>query len=123
MFGHWAELGLVLLIALIVFGPEKLPEVAHNVGKFVRDMRDSFEAAMDTGDHEVPDDFSQYYYESLARSGESPAPEWDHLNGQETEEDEEPVYWSSDDPDAEDVLGAPLTNEVDDMPKHRATWS
>jgi|SRR5579872_5196511 len=121
MFGHWAELGLVLLIALIVFGPERLPEVAHNVGKFVRDMRESFDAAMNTEDHEAPDDFSQYYYESLARSGEAPVVEELDTEGEESEE--EPIYWTRDGT-SEDVLDYPYPgDEASEQPKHRATWS
>jgi Tat protein translocase TatB subunit len=33
------ELGLVAAIALIVFGPEKLPELARQVGKLVGEVR------------------------------------------------------------------------------------
>src|SRR5688500_8175660 len=36
--GTW-EIGLILIVALIIFGPGKLPEVAGQVGKAVRDFR------------------------------------------------------------------------------------
>lgn len=69
MFGHFPELVIILVIALIVFGPEKLPEAAANAGKMVRELRSIMDTAMNP-EHEVPDDFSSYYYESLARAGE-----------------------------------------------------
>ncbi len=71
MFGHFPELMIVLALALIVFGPEKLPEIAANAGKMVREFRELVDTAMNPEDHSVPDeDFSNYYYESLERSGE-----------------------------------------------------
>jgi TatA/E family protein of Tat protein translocase len=33
------ELGVILVLALIIFGPGKLPEIAGQVGKVVRDFR------------------------------------------------------------------------------------
>lgn len=86
MFGHLPELLIVLVVALVVFGPEKLPEVAANVGKTMRDMRKTFEEAMNPEDHRVPDDFETYYHESMERSGEDVPvaaehddSEWDQL--------------------------------------------
>jgi TatA/E family protein of Tat protein translocase len=70
MFGHMPELLIILALALIVFGPDKLPEVASTVGKAVREVRSALESATHPEDHEVPEDFSSYYYESLARAGE-----------------------------------------------------
>lgn len=70
MFGHLPELLIVLLIALVVFGPEKLPEVAANAGKMVREVREIVYDAMNPPEEEPPDDFSTYYHESMARSGE-----------------------------------------------------
>lgn len=69
MFGHLPELFIVLVIALIVFGPEKLPEVAANAGKMMREVRQVIDVAMNPEEH-APDDFSTYYYESLARAEE-----------------------------------------------------
>lgn len=74
MFGHFPELIIILILALVFFGPERLPEVARTVGKSAREMRQAVDSALNPEDHEVPEDFSTYYYESLARSGE-PMPE------------------------------------------------
>jgi len=41
------ELVVVLVIALIVLGPKKLPEVGRSVGKGMREFKDSL-----TGDHD-----------------------------------------------------------------------
>jgi TatA/E family protein of Tat protein translocase len=38
-FGHAPELILVLVIALIVLGPGKIPEVAQLLGKGIRELR------------------------------------------------------------------------------------
>ena len=70
MFQHLPELLIVLVLALIVFGPEKLPEVAANAGKMVRQAREMLDDAMNPQEVEAADDFHTYYYESLARSGE-----------------------------------------------------
>jgi sec-independent protein translocase protein TatA len=34
------ELMLILVIALIVFGPQRLPEIGRSIGKAVRDFRE-----------------------------------------------------------------------------------
>jgi TatA/E family protein of Tat protein translocase len=108
VFGHLPELGLILIVALIVFGPEKLPEVAHNVGKLVRDVRQALDTAINPEDHEVPDDFSTYYYESLARSGEAPPTE-----APLSPEDSEGNH-----------LGIPEEDlPTSELPGHRADWS
>ena len=38
-FGHGPELIIILVIALIVLGPGKIPEVAHMLGKGIRELR------------------------------------------------------------------------------------
>jgi sec-independent protein translocase protein TatB len=88
MFGHFPELVIVLVIGLIIFGPEKVPEMAANAGKMMRDFRSMMDEAMHPHDTEVPDDFSSYYYESLARNGEE-VPEAEEENI--TDADEDPV--------------------------------
>jgi sec-independent protein translocase protein TatA len=42
------EIGIVLLIALIVFGPKKLPELGSSLGKGIREFKGSIGA----GDHD-----------------------------------------------------------------------
>lgn len=70
MFGHLPEFIIVVVLALIVFGPEKFPEVAAQAGKMIREVRETMDTALNPQDVEVADDFDAYYYESLARSGE-----------------------------------------------------
>jgi len=38
-FNHWPELFIILVLALIVFGPSRLPEVGSSVGKALREFR------------------------------------------------------------------------------------
>ncbi len=35
------ELGVILLIALIIFGPSKLPQIGKSIGKALREFRES----------------------------------------------------------------------------------
>lgn len=73
MFGHLPELVIIMVIALIVFGPEKLPEAAASAGKMIREVRQALDGAMNPAEEPPSDEFSTYYYESLARSGEAGA--------------------------------------------------
>lgn len=45
------ELVIVLVIALIVLGPKKLPEVGRSIGRGMREFKDSL-----TGDHDERDE-------------------------------------------------------------------
>lgn len=44
------ELAIVLIIALIVFGPKRLPELGRSLGKGIREFRGSV-----SGDHSEPE--------------------------------------------------------------------
>jgi sec-independent protein translocase protein TatA len=40
MFGfHWPELMIILVIATIIFGPKRLPDIGGALGKGIRDFR------------------------------------------------------------------------------------
>jgi|SRR5947209_3690248 len=103
MFGHLPELIIVLVLGLIVLGPDKLPEAAATAGRFVREMRESVDAVMNPQDVEVPEDYSTYYYESLDRAGED-VPESDD------DFEASPYYQEGEEPDAnaetEEEVGA-----------------
>jgi TatA/E family protein of Tat protein translocase len=71
MFGHFPELIIVLVLALIFFGPEKLPEIAGSAGKMVGELRAAMDAAMHPDTEIADDEFATYYYDSVHRSGET----------------------------------------------------
>ena len=54
MFGiGFGELILLFVIALIVFGPEKLPEFAKTMGKYYRQFRDFSDSLKETVEREL----------------------------------------------------------------------
>ena len=48
------ELVVVLIIALVVLGPKKLPEVGRSVGKGMREFKESLTGENETQDEERP---------------------------------------------------------------------
>ncbi|CAN5503757.1 hypothetical protein BH18ACT16_BH18ACT16_01400 [soil metagenome] len=55
------EIMLVMVVALLVFGPEKLPEMARNLGRtasqlkrMAQDMKDDFSTALDDDEEDRP---------------------------------------------------------------------
>ena len=50
------EIAVIAVIALIVLGPQKLPEAARSLGKGFREMRDSFSGIAD-GSNERLDEY------------------------------------------------------------------
>jgi sec-independent protein translocase protein TatA len=65
------ELLVILVIALIVLGPKKLPEAGRAMGKGMREFKDSL-----SGDH--PDDA----VDRPALRSEAPAPRFDAVTGE-----------------------------------------
>jgi TatA/E family protein of Tat protein translocase len=39
VFAHWWELAIVLILALVFFGPKRLPEIGGAMGKGIREFR------------------------------------------------------------------------------------
>ncbi len=74
------EIAVIAVIALIVLGPQKLPEAARSLGKGFREMRDSFSGVADGREtlDEYPDEDDEEF-------------------GDELDEDEEPELESVED--------------------------
>jgi sec-independent protein translocase protein TatA len=49
------ELFVVAIIALLVVGPKRLPEVGRSLGKGMREFKDSISGAMSTDDDDETD--------------------------------------------------------------------
>lgn len=49
------ELAIVLIIALIVFGPKRLPELGRSLGRGIREFRGSVSGDRDESDSGSPD--------------------------------------------------------------------
>jgi sec-independent protein translocase protein TatA len=47
------EIGLVLIIALIVFGPKKLPDLGKSLGKGIREFKGSITGETDESDEPI----------------------------------------------------------------------
>ena len=47
------EIAVILVVALVVFGPRRLPELGKSLGKGIREFRGSL--SMDDGDEIRPD--------------------------------------------------------------------
>jgi sec-independent protein translocase protein TatA len=50
------ELIVILVVALIVLGPKKLPEAARSVGRGMREFKESIQGGVDYGDDEEDED-------------------------------------------------------------------
>ncbi|MGI8614339.1 MAG: sec-independent translocase [Nocardioidaceae bacterium] len=59
MFGMgWGEVAVVLIVAVFVFGPDKLPELAKQAGQFVRTARKMMDNAKNDLTNELGDDYA-----------------------------------------------------------------
>lgn len=66
------EIGVVLIIALLVFGPKRLPELGSSLGKGIREFKETI--AGDRDDEDEPDDEVKALSASTA-TAESAEPE------------------------------------------------
>jgi len=54
MFGlGWQELVIILVIALIIFGPKKLPELGKSLGQAIRGFREGTTKATEEAKKEI----------------------------------------------------------------------
>lgn len=54
MFGlGWQELVIILVIALIIFGPKKLPELGKSLGQAISGFRDGSQKATESAKKEI----------------------------------------------------------------------
>ena len=54
---------VILVVALLIFGPKRLPEIGHSLGKGMREFKDSITGGSDDEKAELP-----------ARSADDPPP-------------------------------------------------
>ncbi len=64
------EIGIVLVIALLVFGPKRLPELGRSLGKGIREFKGSI-----TGRHDDEDEGDDVKEIATAESTATSAPE------------------------------------------------
>jgi sec-independent protein translocase protein TatA len=63
------EIAIILVIALIVFGPKRLPELGRSMGKGIREFKNSLTS--DKDDDEVPE-IERSRSEAATRAEEAP---------------------------------------------------
>lgn len=59
------EMFVIAMVAMMVFGPDKLPDLARQAGKFIRTVRQMAENAKDDLGREMGEDFSDLNLKDL----------------------------------------------------------
>jgi sec-independent protein translocase protein TatA len=93
-----AEILVILLIALIVFGPKRLPEIGKTVGKGLREFR---KASQD-----IKDEFAQTMDEDDERPQRSPSDQPPSLDGSAPSATSGPAPARGADPSGEALPGS-----------------
>lgn len=67
MFGSlgWLEIGTLLVVALLVFGPDKLPSVARDAARMLRELRNMAQGARTQLKSELGPEFADFDLDSL----------------------------------------------------------
>ncbi len=48
MFGlGWTEVAIILVVAIVIFGPKKIPELGNTLGKTLRGFKDEMDKPID----------------------------------------------------------------------------
>ncbi|HAO09671.1 MAG TPA: twin-arginine translocase TatA/TatE family subunit [Planktothrix sp. UBA8407] len=51
MFGlGWPEIAIILVVALLIFGPKKIPEIGKSLGQSLRGFKDEISTPPDVSD-------------------------------------------------------------------------
>jgi sec-independent protein translocase protein TatA len=57
MFGlGWPEVSIIVVIALVIFGPKKIPELGSALGKTLRGFKDEMGKPSDESEHDIESD-------------------------------------------------------------------
>ncbi len=82
--GEFAQIGFILFLAFLLFGPKKLPEIARTLGKGLgelrrasNELRSSLEEEITNLDREVrrlPEPAPKYGYDHSEPASEEPEP-------------------------------------------------
>ncbi len=85
MFGlGFQEILLIMIIALIVFGPKKLPEVARMLGRTVGELRrslDDFKLDIDSANYPEPGPNEGKHLDETSHCKEEVSPETNKKSG------------------------------------------
>jgi TatA/E family protein of Tat protein translocase len=69
------EILIVLVIALVVLGPSRLPEVARSLGKGVKEFKEGIQDGLDDHEQEHDDEPGESHEEASSRVHELPPAE------------------------------------------------
>ena len=75
------ELAIVLIIALVIFGPKRLPDLGRSLGSGMREFKDSL-----TGNDDDDDDDEDQAQLEVAASQPQPDPEVEPVKGEVVED-------------------------------------
>ena len=87
--GVW-EMVIILVIALIVFGPRKLPELGRSLGKSLGEFKRASNELRHTLDEEIRVEERRTPKAAASKTGSAPAPEPAEAGGTDVTEADEP---------------------------------
>jgi sec-independent protein translocase protein TatB len=61
----WLEIGVLLVVALLVFGPDKLPSVARDAARLLRELRRMAQGARTQLKSELGPEFADFDFDTL----------------------------------------------------------
>ncbi|MBO0778562.1 MAG: twin-arginine translocase TatA/TatE family subunit [Ktedonobacteraceae bacterium] len=66
MFGHGWEIVVILAIALLIFGPKKLPEMGSAIGKSIKEFKKGMDGL--TGNNKEPEEAKPTTYNAIPKN-------------------------------------------------------